>query len=164
MKTVAVNSNNYNRIHSWLRKNHKKRYCEFCKRTESLQFALKKGFDYEKDIKCFLILCASCHRKYDMTEDLKKNQSEKAKLRWKNLENRDKNRQKQLVRWSDPEEKKRQSERFKGEKNPMYGKKGEDNPIFKRTKEIVTCPYCKKQGGKPAMIRFHFDNCKFKII
>ena len=27
-------------------------------------------------------------------------------------------------------------------------------------KEKVTCPFCNKTGGKPSMIRFHFDNCK----
>lgn len=27
-------------------------------------------------------------------------------------------------------------------------------------KEQVECPHCGKLGGKPAMIRFHFDNCK----
>lgn len=27
-------------------------------------------------------------------------------------------------------------------------------------KEQVVCPHCGKLGGKPAMIRFHFDNCK----
>lgn len=27
-------------------------------------------------------------------------------------------------------------------------------------KPKVTCPHCQKQGGKPVMIRHHFDNCK----
>lgn len=27
-------------------------------------------------------------------------------------------------------------------------------------KPRVICPHCGKTGGKPAMIRFHFDNCK----
>lgn len=26
-------------------------------------------------------------------------------------------------------------------------------------KEVVTCPVCGKKGGKPAMTRFHFNNC-----
>lgn len=26
----------------------------------------------------------------------------------------------------------------------------------------VTCPHCNKQGSKPIMSRYHFDNCKFK--
>ena len=29
-------------------------------------------------------------------------------------------------------------------------------------KEIVKCPYCNKEGGKPAMTKHHFDNCKEK--
>lgn len=32
----------------------------------------------------------------------------------------------------------------------------------RNSKEIVECPYCKKKGGKPAMIRFHFSNCDRK--
>ena len=27
-------------------------------------------------------------------------------------------------------------------------------------KPKVTCPHCNKEGGKPAMIRYHFDKCK----
>ncbi len=27
-------------------------------------------------------------------------------------------------------------------------------------KDIVTCPYCGKYGGKPAMARWHYKNCK----
>jgi ssDNA-binding Zn-finger/Zn-ribbon topoisomerase 1 len=30
----------------------------------------------------------------------------------------------------------------------------------KEPKEIVICPKCGKSGGKPAMKRYHFDNCK----
>lgn len=29
-------------------------------------------------------------------------------------------------------------------------------------KEIIKCPHCKKEGGKPAMYRYHFDKCKKK--
>jgi hypothetical protein len=29
-------------------------------------------------------------------------------------------------------------------------------------KEQVLCPHCNKVGGKPAMIRHHFDNCKLR--
>jgi len=39
-----------------------------------------------------------------------------------------------------------------GKGNPMYGKK----------QKILTCPYCKKEGGNGAFIRWHFDNCKEK--
>lgn len=29
--------------------------------------------------------------------------------------------------------------------------------------KIAECNVCGKMGGKPAMSRFHFDNCKDKI-
>jgi len=28
----------------------------------------------------------------------------------------------------------------------------------------VTCPHCKKSGARSIMMRWHFDNCKFKIL
>jgi hypothetical protein len=45
-----------------------------------------------------------------------------------------------------------------------------DNPMkqqaiaqrFKKPKEIVVCPHCNKSGGKPVMIRYHFDKCKLR--
>jgi hypothetical protein len=30
-------------------------------------------------------------------------------------------------------------------------------------KEKVQCPHCSKTGGKPAMTRFHFNNCKLQL-
>lgn len=30
-------------------------------------------------------------------------------------------------------------------------------------KEKIKCPHCNKVGGKPAMKRFHFENCKEKL-
>jgi len=35
-----------------------------------------------------------------------------------------------------------------------------NNPNNKKPKQIIVCPHCNKEGGKPVMIRFHFDNCK----
>lgn len=34
------------------------------------------------------------------------------------------------------------------------------NSAPKSPKLIVECPHCKIKGGKPAMTRFHFNNCK----
>lgn len=31
-------------------------------------------------------------------------------------------------------------------------------------KEVISCPHCNKTGGKPAMMRFHFDNCKIRKL
>lgn len=64
-----------------------------------------------------------------------------------------------------------------GEKNGMYGKPAyykmteEEKAKWKKNvgdagkgkkKPVVVCPHCGKEGGKPPMTRFHFDNCKFK--
>jgi hypothetical protein len=50
------------------------------------------------------------------------------------------------------------SKKFFTENNPM--KRIEISSKFKKPKEIVTCPHCKKTGGKPVMYRYHFDKCK----
>lgn len=58
-----------------------------------------------------------------------------------------------------------------GNKNPMYGK----TPTFEHRTKIslamsgiskpqVICPHCSKVGGKPTMVRHHFDNCKQRSI
>lgn len=33
---------------------------------------------------------------------------------------------------------------------------------MRKPKPKVTCPHCEKTGGKPVMMRYHFDNCKSK--
>jgi hypothetical protein len=33
-----------------------------------------------------------------------------------------------------------------------------------KPKAIIYCPHCGKNGGKPVMIRHHFDNCKSLVI
>lgn len=35
-------------------------------------------------------------------------------------------------------------------------------PNARKPKEKVKCPYCNKYGGKPALKRWHFENCKSK--
>lgn len=80
-----------------------------------------------------------------------------------------------------------------GEKNPMYGKdpwnkglkkektpkekkksgikpgtltsrKGKPSHLKGMIKEINTCPHCGKAGGKGAMQRWHFNNCKENLL
>ena len=69
-----------------------------------------------------------------------------------------------------------------GEKNGMFGRRGEESPNFGRKDpeqsekmkgnkltlgkifEIITCPHCEKSGGSNAMKRWHFDNCKERGI
>jgi hypothetical protein len=61
------------------------------------------------------------------------------------------------------------SESLKG--RPAWNKgiaASEDSNIKRKAKQsnipkqLVECPYCNKVGGKPAMTRHHFDNCKLK--
>lgn len=70
---------------------------------------------------------------------------------------------------------KKMSEVMKGDKNPNYGKPRSEETKRKMSlshqgkhstepKPRVTCPHCKKEGGKPAMYRYHFDNCKLSIV
>jgi hypothetical protein len=43
------------------------------------------------------------------------------------------------------------------------GNKGKPSPMAGIEKEIIECPHCGKQGGLPAMTRWHLDNCKYKL-
>lgn len=49
------------------------------------------------------------------------------------------------------------------------GNKGKPQPDYikdkkRKPKPIVTCPHCGAVGGKSAMARWHFDNCKSLIV
>ena len=54
------------------------------------------------------------------------------------------------------------SNAFIGNKNPMYGKKHSEETLKKMMEKLI-CPYCKLEGGKSNMKRWHFDNCKHKL-
>jgi hypothetical protein len=49
------------------------------------------------------------------------------------------------------------------------GNKGKPQPEHikakkRKPKPIVSCPHCNATGGKSAMARWHFDNCKSLIV
>lgn len=74
----------YFRIHNWLSYHHgKASKCESqdCKSSTPKRFewALIKGKKHCRNVKNYIQLCPSCHRKYDITEDTKKNMSESRK-------------------------------------------------------------------------------------
>lgn len=60
------------------------------------------------------------------------------------------------------EAKKNISDALKGKKHSEETKRKMSDAKKGIKKEIVTCPYCQKTGGKPAMMRYHYDNCKQK--
>ncbi len=56
----------YNGIHTWLNKNWKKTgICEVCHRKRKTDFALRKGFSYQRKKKNYIEICRSCHSKQD---------------------------------------------------------------------------------------------------
>lgn len=80
--TKDTEINLYQRVHYWLSKNKEKIACEHCRESEKkLEFALKKGFQYEKNINHFLVLCRGCHLKYDeINKGRKHTEEEKKKI------------------------------------------------------------------------------------
>jgi len=73
------NIDNYQRVHQWLAYHYGRAYkCEHCngtKKSKRNEWALKKGFKYEKNVDNFIQLCSSCHKLYDFTEETRKKQS-----------------------------------------------------------------------------------------
>lgn len=59
--------NRYMNIHGWLRRNYgPANRCEGCGGINlNYQYALIDGKEYDYDVNNFIMLCVSCHRKYD---------------------------------------------------------------------------------------------------
>jgi group I intron endonuclease len=58
------------------------------------------------------------------------------------------------------ETKRKISDAQKGKKHSAESKRKMSE--MARGRGVKTCPYCQKTGGKNAMTRYHFDNCKQK--
>lgn len=74
----------YDAVHHWIKRNYgKATKCEMlnCISETRKEWSLKKGFEYDFDINNFWQLCASCHRKYDWTEEQTRKLSEIMKKR-----------------------------------------------------------------------------------
>lgn len=57
--------------------------------------------------------------------------------------------------------------KYTSENNPFYGKQHTDdfkNKQRETQKLQIKCPYCDKMGAMRIMKRWHFDNCKHKIL
>lgn len=66
----------YTKFHDTLKRKHgKASRCENpeCKSTDPKRFewALKKGHEYSGNREDYIMLCPSCHRKYDFTEEIR---------------------------------------------------------------------------------------------
>ena len=74
MKKDDIDYNKYQRIHYWLRKKYSLiKKCETvgCPSKGRIEWALKHGKEYKFNRDNFLMLCKSCHTKYDFTEETK---------------------------------------------------------------------------------------------
>jgi len=82
-KNVQIQNNKlpeYAAVHSWLKNHYGRAFkCENenCKSVNPKRFewALIKGLEYKKDRNNFIMMCPSCHRKYDETDNSKANRS-----------------------------------------------------------------------------------------
>lgn len=71
--------NIYAKVHQYLRRRHgNAQKCEFCGEVGkeelkrwNIEWALKKGKVYSKNVDDYLHLCIKCHRKYDVTEQFR---------------------------------------------------------------------------------------------
>lgn len=75
---VEVTTQSYYRIHRILcAKYGKAKKCEFSDTHigKRYEYALKKGCTYSEDIQDYIQLCPSCHRKYDITDEIRKKMS-----------------------------------------------------------------------------------------
>lgn len=133
-KTKGISINEYARVHRWVNYHYgKASKCENEKClgvSKNYQYALRNGFSYQKNIDCFIQLCVSCHKKYDLTDDF----LEKARNRVVKQETKDKISNANKGRKLSLEHKKKLSQMFSGSQNPMYGvsMKGEKSAWFGR--------------------------------
>lgn len=64
-----MNRNHYTNVHVWLNRHHGS--ADHCSnpdcngKSQTYDWALKKGYEYEKNINNFIQLCRICHSKYD---------------------------------------------------------------------------------------------------
>jgi len=70
---IEIGNSEYSSIHIWLKYHYGKasecenKDCEY-KNPKRYEWALIKGKKYEKKIENYVMLCPSCHRKYDLNE------------------------------------------------------------------------------------------------
>lgn len=59
-----------NSIHMWVSRNYKKGPCKHCgEKKKPRDWALIHGFKYKQDRNNYIVLCRSCHLKYDYTPE-----------------------------------------------------------------------------------------------
>ncbi len=79
---TPLTKSQYRNLHHWLDRHFTKDKCEgdTCPdKGYRLCWSLKKGCEYERKRENYLILCNSCHTRYDFSEETRKKQAENAR-------------------------------------------------------------------------------------
>ena len=72
----------YGAVHVWLQQfKHEKKKCWHCGGNRFLEWALRRGESHSHSREKYLILCSSCHKKYDFTPEWKSRISKSLKGR-----------------------------------------------------------------------------------
>ncbi|HPI82248.1 MAG TPA: NUMOD3 domain-containing DNA-binding protein [Candidatus Paceibacterota bacterium] len=143
-----ISSSEYRSIHIWLDNNYgKPQECDSVNcngKSQTYDWALIHGYDYDRNRNHYMRLCRSCHSRYDYKPRTFRNLSEEEKKKIGDF-----HRGKILS----PETKSKISNTLKGRHLSEQTKQ--------KMREKIICPHCGKNGGKSAMKRYHFDNCKY---
>lgn len=67
--------------HIWLNKHYPRiGVCKLCnKKPKRTEYALKEKYEHARNIKHYIEMCPSCHKKYDMTDETRKAMSKSQK-------------------------------------------------------------------------------------
>ena len=75
----------YDALHTWIyRRKGRPLFCEFCGKKEGKFEWANKSRKYLRNLSDWISLCISCHKKYDYTEKMRKNQTIIGKRLYKN--------------------------------------------------------------------------------
>lgn len=145
----GIDSNEYRRVHGWLSYNFgTAKRCESptCSgESKKYQYALIKGKEYSKVRENFMMLCISCHLKYDWDE------SKRTSMRIWTEERKRKISKSRMGQCNYSEEQKRLlSIKMSGKGNHMYGVsiKGKDHQFYGKHHTEETKRKLSQQRGK----------------
>lgn len=183
---------NYYAIHKWLKNNYgKANHCENpnCKHESNrFEWAKIEGKSYDYERNNFHQLCKICHSEYDYKEHSSEwNKKVSKSLNGRKLSNEHKSKVSKPEDWTKERKenisrgikrfyenggyiertekwKRNISESLKGKiSHPEERRKRIGDKMRGISQEKIICPHCGKEGGKPIMKRFHFENCKYKL-
>lgn len=168
----GITVNEYARIHKWLHFHYgKANKCENNEcdlKSKAYQYAIRKGAAYEKIRVNFIMLCVSCHKRYDWKPEF----ADHLKNRVVSDNTREKIRVASIGKIKSAETIKKLSIASSGKNNPMYGVHitGENHSFFGKhhsdhTKELILNYQAKVNKEQVLEIRkLHSEGLKQKVL